>query len=261
MIPAMTRIKVLLVSLLMVAASVVGFQAPAQAATTYYYAGMKQTLDFDGVAVNASKENPAIDSKAPHSLFEISVSDNAGNTVEFGWIKDATVCGAGISVCLFTFSWKGGVPGTYNGSAVNGVNCAPYCLGASLDGLADGTLKGFGIQHITNAWWFAFDGQWRFMIPDTRWGSTVFQRGKLAQIFGEVGANDSTTCSNMGAGVTPTGPPTLLGGRAGALTYVNGTAAPNATPFATAPTRWNSVIANTTSPPVTSIRYGGTGGC
>jgi hypothetical protein len=300
----MTRIKVLLVSLLMVAASMVGAQAPAQAAgpsvptlssthpagthalkgyrgatigmhalTTcaspcYYYAGFKQTVAFDGVSVNASKETPAIDVKAYHSLWELAAFNSTGQTlVEVGWTRDTTVCASGVSVCLFVFYWKNGAPQCYNGcGALNATTCAPYCMGASLDGIANGTLKGWALQHIVDgsgngAWWAAFDGAWRFAVPDTAFGAYAFARASSFQSFGEVAASDDTTCADMANGVTPTGPPTLLGGRDGALTFLNGSASPNATTFAPTPTRYNSVIANTTSPPVTSIRYGGTGGC
>jgi hypothetical protein len=258
----MTKLKALLVSLLMTLGVLVAVQTPALAAACsspcYYYAGIRQTVDFDGIGMLISKENPAVDAKAYHSLAELSVYDSTGNNViEVGWTKDPLVCAAGVSICLFAFNWVNGVPGCYNAcGAVNGVGCAPYCLGASLDGIANGTTKNFAIQHINGAWWMAFDGAWRFAIPDTDWGANAFSVGKKYQVFGEVAASDTTTCTDMANGVMPTAPPTALGGKFNSVALVNGSAAVSPTAFATDSARWNALM-------VTGIsaRWGGTGGC
>lgn len=262
----MNRIKSRAVSLLALLAMLLGgalvAAAPAQATACspecFYYAGFRQTVAIDGVAVLIGKDDPAIDSKAYHSLAELDVKDSTGNNaVEVGWTKDPLVCAAGVSVCLFMFGWKDGAPGCYNGcGAVNGVGCSPYCLGASLDGIANGTSKNFALQHLNGAWWAAFDGAWRFAIPDTYWGASAFSRASKFEVFGEVAASDTTTCANMGAGVMPTGSPTYLGGKMNSMTLVNGSAALAPTAFATDSTRWNALMVT-----ASSGRYGGTGGC
>lgn len=233
-------------------------QATACSPTCYGYAGFQQVVDFDGVAVLLGKENPATDANTWHSLAEVSVFDTSrNNVVEVGWTKDPLVCAAGVSVCLFMFNWVNGVPGCYNGcGAVNGVGCAPYCLGASLDGIANNTSKNFALQHINGAWWAAFDGAWRFAIPDTDWGVNAFSVGKKFQVFGEVALKDDTSCADMMGGVLPTGSPTFLGGKANSMTLVNGSAAVAPSIIATNPTLWNALM-------VTSIsgRFGGPGHC
>lgn len=259
-----TRLRVALLAVLIALATgvtgIVGV-APAQAAVCsspcYYWAGFRQTVDMDGFSVNLSKENPTLDSKAYHALAEISLHDATGNnTIELGETKDPTVCAVGVSVCLFMFAWVGGSPGCYNAcGAVNGVGCSPYCLGASLDGIANGTSKGFALQHINGYWWAAFDGAWRFAMPDTVWGASAFSRASKYQVFGEVAANDTTTRADMGAGVMPTGSPTYLGGKMNSMTLVNGSAALAPSAFATDSARWNALMVTGTSG-----RYGGTGG-
>lgn len=262
----MTWIKTRAVPLLAMVAMLLGIGAvvatPAQATVCspvcYDYAGFRQTVDIDGVAVLIGKDTPAIDSKAYHSLAELDVKDSTGNNaVEVGWTDEASVCGAGVSICLFIFWWKNGVPQCYNGcGAVNGVGCSPYCMGASLDGIANGTSKNFALQHINGYWWAGFDGAWRFAIPDTAWGVYAFTRASKFEVFGEVAESDTTTCANMGAGVMPTGSPTYLGGKMNSMTLVNGSAALAPTAFATQPTRWNALMVT-----ASSGRYGGDGGC
>jgi hypothetical protein len=228
----------------------------------YYYAGVGQNVDFDGVGVGITKDNPTIDTlKAWHSLAELSVRDNSGlNIVEVGWTKDSTVCAAGVSICLFFANWVNGTFGCYNGcGAVNAVGCSPYCLGASLDGIANGTQKSFTLQHICNptcSWWASFDGTWRFTIPDSDWGANAFTVGKRWDTFGEVAAKDTTTCADMAGGVFPTGSPTFLGGKFASITLVNGAAAVSGTAIVTDSSRWNAFMVSGTS-----ARWGGTGGC
>jgi len=240
--------------------------SPAQAAACtpnpcYDYAGFKQTVDFSAVSLLLGKENPATDANTWHSLAEVDAMDaTSANIVEVGWTKDPLVCASGVSVCLFMFNWVNGVPGCYNGcGAVNGAGCSPYCLGASLDGITNGTSKSVTLSHIcdpTCRWWAAFDGAWRFAIPDSDWGASAFTVGKKYQVFGEVALKDTTSCADMMNGVLPTGSPTFLGGKANSITLTGGSAAVAPTAFATSPTKWNALM-------VTGIsgRFGGPGNC
>lgn len=258
------KIAVSLVALLAMLGGMFVAANPAQAAACtpnpcYGYAGFRQTVDFDGVTLLLGKENPATDSNTWHSLAEISVHDTSGNnTVEVGWTKDPLVCAAGVSVCLFMFAWRNGVPLGYNasGGAINGTGCSPYCLGASLDSIANNTSKSFTLQHLNGAWWAAFDGAWRFAMPDTVMAPYAFSVGKKYQIFGEVALKDDTSCADMMGGVLPTGSPTFLGGKANSITLTNGSAAVSPTIIATSPTLWNALM-------VTGIsgRFGGPGHC
>lgn len=252
-----------LLTIVLMVAGLLSIAGPAQATVCspnacFGYAGFRQTVNFDGVAVLLGKENPATDAKTWHTLAEVAVTDSTGNnTVEVGWTKDPLVCAAGVTICLFMFNWVGGVPGCYNGcGAINGTGCSPYCLGASLDSIANNTSKNFSLQHLNGAWWAAYDGAWRFAIPDTDWGAAAFSQGAQYQIFGEVAMKDDTSCVDMMQPVLPTGSPTFLGGKANSMTLVNGSAAVAPTAFATSPTKWNALM-------VTGIsgRFSGPGNC
>jgi hypothetical protein len=250
----------------LIVAGLVVTASPAQAAACtpnacYVYTGFRQTVDFDGIGFLLSKETPAVDTKTWHSLAELSVHDASGNnTVEIGWTRDPLVCAAGVTVCVFMGNWVAGTFGCYNGcGAVNAAGCSPYCLGASLDGIANGTSKNFALQHIctpTCSWWGGVDGVWRFSIPDSDWGVNAFTVGKKWQIFGEIAEKDTTTCADMMNGVLPTGSPTFLGGKANSMTMVNPSAALAPTTFSSDVTKWNALMVTGTSG-----RFGGPGNC
>jgi hypothetical protein len=264
----MTRLKAMLLSVPLALAMIIGVgafapiaaQAAVCASPCYLYAGVRQTATFDTISLSMSKENPTLDAKAYHALSELAVTSTTGNDViEVGITKDPTVCAAGVSVCLFMFNWVNGVPGCYNGcGAVNGVGCAPYCLGASLDGIANGTTKTIELSHISGYWWAAFDGAWRFAMPDTDWGTRAFSTAANYQIFGEVADQDDTSCANMANGVLPTGTPTFLGGKFNSITMQNAGTAVTLSPtaFATSPTKYNALMVTSLS-----ARYGGPGPC
>src|SRR5882757_6348922 len=131
-----------LVSLLaafgLIAAGLTVMASPAYASACtpnpcYYYAGFRQTVDFDGVSLLLGKENPATDANTWHSLAELTAQDATGaNIVEVGWTKDPLVCASGVTVCLFAGIWKNSVFQGYNTNFTNGTGCSPYCIGASL---------------------------------------------------------------------------------------------------------------------------------
>lgn len=227
----------------------------------YDYAGAKQTVASDGFGITLmTVASPTLAAGDFHTLAELAVTDNLGNTVEWGWTKDTAVCGAVAVPCLFAFSWKNGVPQGYNTGFSPGVGCTP-CAGGSISS-AIGTTKQFGIQYIPNAnpalsaWWMTYNGTYQGAYLASRWTAPTFIRGAFNQVFGEVAANTTTSCTDMGTGVLATGSPTFLGSKFNSYGLVNGSAAAALTAFASAPTKWASFQATGIS-----NRWGGPGWC
>lgn len=226
----------------------------------YSYAGDRQTVASDGFGLGGlSVEKPAgVSTSSQHSLAELSVTDNLGNTIELGWITDTVVCGLANSPCIFTFWWKNGVPQGYNNSFTPAVGCAP-CAGASISG-AIGTTKQFGLQYITNAnpalnaWWASYNGAYIGAWLASLWTAPAFTRGAFNQTFGEVVDSTASSCIDMFNGVLATAGG--LGGKINSYTAVNPTGAGTLAAFATVPTKWNGVMATGIS-----ARAGGPGYC
>jgi hypothetical protein len=229
----------------------------------YSYAIKRQhypATPADGVAINATIYKPTKLTTDPHTLWEITVeSDDDQQIVEVGWTVDTLVCGSvANSPCLFTFAWVNGVAKCYNGcDFVPAIGCAPYCMGSPVTSLV-GTTKGFAIQHISGAWWVAFDGVWRGAWPDSVWtGATpaaTFTQSQYTQSFGEVAAGNDPTQTDMGNGVLAVS--TSLGALASGYQLVNSTGTASwASTVTTAADRWTVTDVSTTS-----FRYGGPGG-
>lgn len=212
----------------------------------YDYAGNRQTVASDGFGISLmSVESPAgVSSGTQHSLMELSVTDNLGNTVEWGWIKDTIVCGLASSPCLFAGHWINGVFQGYNTGFTPAVGCSP-CAGASISG-AIGTTKQFGIQYITNAnpalnaWWMSYNGAYVGAYLASRWTTPTFTRGAFNQAFGEVVDSTASSCIDMGNGVLAT--VGGLGSKINSYAAVNPTGAGTLTAFASQPTKWNGVM-------------------
>lgn len=229
----------------------------------FSFAGERQhypATPADGVAANATIVKPALLASDFHSLWEITAeTDDDQQIVEVGLTVDLTVCGSVANTpCLFTFAWVNGVAKCYNGCGfIPAVGCAPYCMGSPIPALI-GTTKGFAIQHISGAWWVAFDGAWRGAWPDSVWTGAVppatFVQSQYTQSFGEVAAGNDPTQTDMGATVLANS--TTLGALTSSYQLVNSTGTGAwASTFATTPDRWAVTNVNTTS-----FRYGGPGG-
>jgi hypothetical protein len=116
---------------------------------------------------------------------------------------------------LFVFSWVDGGPKCYNECGFVPAKGASIKPG---DTLAYGTSKNFGIQHINNAWWIAYDSEWIGAFMDDNWKGNFTQSG-LVQFFGEVAASTETSCSKMGTGKLPE---TSAAARFSSVVYVEG---------------------------------------
>jgi hypothetical protein len=168
----------------------------------------------NGCSFYATVHSPFVSTADVHSLTECSAHFGQ-NIVEIGWRKTPTGGPA-----LFSYWWKdvGGVatPQCYNAcgfvssSGTSGVpaSCTP---GQDLTAVV-GQSKMFYIQHFSNVWWLAYDGQWCGYYPDTLFGGTVAKdRADKVQIFDELagrqytGSGSSATdiCSDMGSNKLP----------------------------------------------------------
>lgn len=175
-----------------------------------------------------------------HTLMELAVSHHEtsghANTVEFGYTKDAGVCGQSTSPCMFVFDWVNDVPQGYNGTGgfVNytGTGASPYHPGDSLSALV-GTAHTFGIQLDTannNVWaYFNATGtnQWVGYWPATKWtaGGFTMTNWDTSQPFTEIA--DVATDHPCSDGPTGTLATTSAGAYWTSMAHNTGATAPN----------------------------------
>jgi hypothetical protein len=237
--------------------------AKSACGTCYFYGGGRQTVSTDAASIQFSVEKPSCTSTyCWHSLAENAVESADGQqVVEWGWNIDTIVNGDS-NPHLFAFSWVNGVPGVYNGSGwVNAVgSVCPAGMNISADvSVGSATVQNFGWQHLNNAWWAAYKGNWCGAFPDSKWTSPTFTQAGYVQIFGEVAAKDNApTGVQMGSGVLGSISPSNAGARASSFGLgPNTLTTPALTIFNTpaAPTHYNAVLQ---SPSVRTFRYGGT---
>ena len=231
-----------------------------------FYGGGKQTVSTDTSTISFSVEKPSCTSTfCWHSLAENAVeSADQQQIVEWGWNVDTAVNGNS-NPHLFAFRWVNGVGGTYNGSGwVNAVgSTCPAGMDINADvSVGSANVYNFAIQHLNNAWWTAYKGNWCGAYPDSVWsGATppaTFTQAGLVQIFGEVAAKDSApTGVQMGSGVLGAASPSA-GARASSFGLGTTTmTTPALTMFniPSVPTHYNAVL---TPPSLRTFRYGGT---
>ena len=186
---------------------------------SFLYSVASQEVTADGLYASVDIKKPTLAKGEYHTLAELAVqSDDGSQTVEVGWNVDRAVNGDD-DPHLFVFHWVNGVPTCYNacGFKVADGGVKPG------DTLPVDTLKKFGIEHVNNAWWVAYDTSWVGNFPDALWSDqgADFPKGEYFQAFGEVAAPSAQPCSQMGSGVKVSDA-SGAAARMGNLTYVNG---------------------------------------
>jgi len=162
----------------------------------YAYGVGKQTADTAGVAANMTIGKPKLAKEDWHSLAEIAAQSADGQQViEVGWNVDRSINGDN-QTHLFVFSWVDGGPQCYNGCGFIPAKGASIKPG---DTLPEGVTKNFGVQHIGNAWWVAYDTEWVGAFLDKSWNGNFVRTGQV-QMFGEVAASNIKPCTQMGDG-------------------------------------------------------------
>lgn len=251
----------------------------------YNYVIGSQTLpvgaNADGMAYNHIVYKSFVGAGDYHSLTEGAVFSRDGKQIiEAGTTTDPAVCGStgGVAnVCVFTYTWKNGVPQGYNtGFVPYAPTCsvaANYCAGEDAAGLI-GAQPRTQIIHSGTVWWVAFNGLWIGYFPDTMWTnatpngpSVTFNKVDKINVFGEVAWDASTTadrpCTDMSSGVNATAAntgATPAPGRIGTIAYQGLLPAGTATSIslsADLPGAYD--VYSLTAPTNTTFQYGGRG--
>jgi hypothetical protein len=188
---------------------------PGQKDVYYSYGVGKQNAVTSGAAATMTIAKPKVEPEDWHSLAEIAVqSADGAQTIEVGWTVDRLINGDD-EPHLFVFNWVDNGPKCYNECGYTPAKGASIKPG---DILASGVSRNFGVQHIGNAWWIAYDTEWIGMFPDENWNGD-FTRSGLVQFFGEVAASTPTSCTQMGTGALPD---TAGAARFSSVVYVDG---------------------------------------
>lgn len=290
------RVSAFLASFALVAAALVGLGAsPAQAAVTYYYAGVRQDLpaakeaSATGLYANIAAYAPSTEAGvANHSLGQLSVQNDGGKwgVAEAGWYVD----NGGTVPHLFVSQHVNNVwGGSYTGTGDGFIKCSTsttattFNCGASMPvlsvgaALTSGSTYKIGIEHVPNGtspggWWVwasvgtgsACSGAqcWVGYYPDSLWSSIpspTFDRVRFAQAFGEVSDAVAPNCSDMGNGTLAT---STAGAAMGTLQYTGlpTTDVDFGTTVITNAAQYNAVTLGTAGN-IRNFRYGGPGAC
>lgn len=203
----------------------------------YSYAGARYTTsatNITGAVDNMLVATPARQSADYHTLAEIAVqSSDSQQAVEAGWTVDNGLNGDN-NPHLFVYSWKNGTGQGYNGGngwTDNGSESIN--AGDSLSTYNNTKIK-FLWQYYDSKWWL--DAQisgtdhWIGYYPGSSWTSPTFTYTQRVQVFGEVSAANSPTCTDMGNGTqagvgagAQNGSFTTYNGSAWSLTSITGT--------------------------------------
>lgn len=203
----------------------------------YSYAGARFTTsntNIVGAVDNMLVATPARQTSDYHTLAEIAVqSSDSQQAVEAGWTVDNGLNGDN-NPHLFVYSWKNGTGQGYNGGngwTDNGSEALN--AGASLSTYNNTKIK-FLWQYFDSKWWL--DAQisgadhWIGYYPGSSWTSPTFTYTQRVQVFGEVSAANSPTCTDMGNGTqagvgagAQNGSFTTYDGSTWALTSITGT--------------------------------------
>jgi len=254
-----------LVSLLLVGQHAAGTPAMDKVALNYFYAGahlygMTETT-VSGVVV---PQNEAISGSDFHSLGEVAVeSTDEKQIVEVGWSVDPTTYGDS-NPHIMVYHWVNDHETCYT-TATNLCGFTLYAGRTHAPGDNISTLVGteqtISISHFNSAWWIAFGaaGEWMGKFPDTVWSGatppvTTFTTFNTFRAFGEVAANSTTPCTNMGDGALKT---TATGSKLSNFAFTNTPTFLLTLDTATAPTKYNAVLSSTSH----SVYYGGPGFC
>jgi hypothetical protein len=122
----------------------------------------------------------------------------------------------------FVYHWVNNKKSCYNGCGFeqHSTNIKPG------DTLAYDVTKKFGIKYVDGAWWIAFDTEWIGFFPETLWNDegVSFNKSGYLQVFGEIAAAGTTSCTQMGNGTIPSLDATNTAARASSVSFVNGPA-------------------------------------
>lgn len=272
---------------------VAGPAAPAQASTTYYYAGGYQ--GFAGTLPNSlfasfTSPNPTLDSTGPnyesHTLAEIAITQGSGanrQAGEIGLRKDSG--DAGLKV--FVYAWVNNTPCGYSlidmcGTTIDFVHCDTVGgvnnCGQATDNwdvdqqITTGVSMRLGIEYFSSNWWFTaytVSGQpleRLGYIPGTLWSNAgvTFTTGDTIYAYGEVAPGaGSLGCTDMGNGVLAVAGPPRTGAVIGSVSappIANSAIDIDAGLSITDATKYNVYIP-APGPNVRTLDYGGPGAC
>jgi hypothetical protein len=174
---------------------------PPKVNVIYRYVTGYQFAETDGSWANLMIAKPHLAKDDHHTLAEIAVeSADQKQTIEVGWTVDRKVNGDS-DPHLFVFSWKDNKAGCYNacGFTVPGDTMPKPSIKPG-DTLPYGKEKRFGIKHVGNAWWIAYNSEWIGYFPDSDWDGK-YTRAGVVKWFGEVALASETSCTQMGNGL------------------------------------------------------------
>ncbi len=169
----------------------------AHHAATFLYAGyFQQSLGANaGAGAKMLQANPALAAADAHTLGEIGVqsADNR-QIVEIGWHVDVLV-NHDAQPRLFVFHWVDGQPTCYNGCGFVETSTT-HKPGMRV---TPGEIADYAIELRGTDWWLAYQGVDLGYFPGSLWPSG-FTVADHVQWFGEVAAEGSEPCTEMGTG-------------------------------------------------------------
>lgn len=189
----------------------------AKLALTYFYnigyqnpgcAGSPSVCGSEGVRAQHSITKPYLDTAAGdfHSLQQVwALSSDLQQGVETGWVVSQNV-NSDLDAHLFVYARKNGVsPGWNTGLTL--VSGAAYTPGQNLSSFYGTPNKEFAVQYTGGVWWVNFNGSWYgYFNPNTAglWNTSpavTFNRVSRGHTGGEIAANSSAPCTDMGNGL------------------------------------------------------------
>jgi hypothetical protein len=144
----------------------------------------------------------------------VSTADTR-QAVEIGYTVDRGLYGDDLPR-LFTFYWVNGLPQCYNCGLVQVSSTVRPGMP-----LAVGSVHQLMVRHFQGNWWIADNNTWIGYYPDNWWAGNYTQAG-LVEWYGEVAADTSTPCSDMGNSLLSSSPDAA---RITGIGYWNGPAA------------------------------------
>lgn len=171
-------------------------EADAPSALTYLYAYAYQYRTAIGAAGRFSQHRPFVSTADYHSLAELAAeSSDARQIVEVGWTVDRGVNGDS-NPHLFVYHWVNGSPTCYNGCGWVQYSAIRY---PGMTVSVTSTPQEYAIEYYAGNWWVWYQTEWIGYFPGSLWSG--FTQVGLVQWFGEVAANSSAPCTDMGNGL------------------------------------------------------------
>lgn len=225
-----------------------GKRAIADAEPTYLYVAGRQYATARGASVTLQQEQPTLGTIDDHSLAELAVQSADGQQiVEVGWTVAPDVNGDVIPH-LFVFHWVDRIPTCYNG-------CGFVPVASTVragDPVKIGVTATYKIELVKNKWWVSYNKEKIGYFPTSLWQGRYKQAG-LVQVFGEVAATATPSCTDMGNGIFGS---TKASAKIAKFGLIGSSSNPSLTVFATTPTMYNQGGVK-----AASFRYGGPGSC